>query len=196
MRPTKKISLSNVPTSENAPVTPVTTNVRTKPRKTPLAVTIRQMANGLFGELVVPAVRSLVVEFVNRAVTDAVYGPQSSQVDRRATRYGRASYTPYHRGSSLRNDSRGLREAPRGSVRPQFDDILFDSRDEAEEVLGLMYQRILDYSRVTIGDLYALCGLSSNYTHEYYGWRSLAGTRVYSTPEGFVIGLPEPISLQ
>ena len=75
-----------------------------------------------------------------------------------------------------------------------FDDIFFDSRGEAEEVLDHMGEIMDAYNGiVTVADFYNLAGVTGNWTDDNYGWTNLSRATVQRTRDGFIINLPKAI---
>ena len=74
-------------------------------------------------------------------------------------------------------------------------DIIFDSRADAELVLATMYEKIAQYDRVSVGDLYSICGITTLPIHSKYGWIELDTAGIRNTMDGFVFDLPEAIWL-
>jgi len=76
-----------------------------------------------------------------------------------------------------------------------FEDIFYDNRDDAEQVLGRLMETVAEFDVATLGDLYSMVGLTTNYTHESYGWDDLSGCTVHYSTNGYVIDLPDVIYL-
>ena len=75
-----------------------------------------------------------------------------------------------------------------------FDDIIFDSRGEAEDVLDHMGEIMDAYNGVvTVADFYALAGVTGTWTDDNYGWTNLSRATVQRTRDGFIINLPKAI---
>ena len=114
--------------------------------------------------------------------------------------FGRDSVGSHGRHTSY--NSRYQQRTQRSSRRPRrqkvrhvehvFEDIFFDDRRDAEEVLGRMMELIVEYGQATMGDLHQMCGLASNYTYEQYEWNDLRNCRVIHSTEGYLIDFPEP----
>ena len=51
------------------------------------------------------------------------------------------------------------------------------------------------YKRVPIAYYYELIGVTPSDVHHYYGWVKLDNVEIVSTPEGYVLNLPQPIPL-
>lgn len=103
------------------------------------------------------------------------------------------SYVSYNSLSTTRQQPRSGSYA--GQSRHQFDNIIFRSRGEAEEVLRAMAETVLQYGAVSVRSFYELSGLEGYFTDEAYGWYNLEGAYVDRTRDGFVIALPRPIAI-
>jgi hypothetical protein len=86
-------------------------------------------------------------------------------------------------------------QIPRTSrARHDFDDIVLNSRADAEEVLDQMYTALSQYEQVTVADLYELTGIRSSHVDEKWGWKGLSGAgfdRIRGGG-GYVLRLPMP----
>jgi len=151
------------------------------------AGTIQNIGNTLFGNIVVPALQSLIEDFGGEAIHMLVRGGKS--VSKGATR---GKPTAYHSQYSTRARRRGPTGRNVQRAQEVYEDIYFDYREDAEVVLGRMMELIAEYRWATIGDLHSLTGMNSNYTHERYGWTDLQRTRVQHTTDGYLITFPEP----
>ena len=75
--------------------------------------------------------------------------------------------------------------------RFDHDDILFDSRGDAEAVLDEMIEVIGKYGLVTVADMYDMAQLSQPYTSNRYGWTNLSSAEVKRVGGGYILDLPK-----
>jgi hypothetical protein len=75
------------------------------------------------------------------------------------------------------------------------DDIILDSRGEAEDVLSRMDELINVYGMVSVADLYDLVGITGNYTDNKYGWTNIRGVKVTPVREGYMLKMPKALPL-
>lgn len=81
----------------------------------------------------------------------------------------------------------------KSNVDKYYDDMIFDSRTEAYEVLRQMDEIIHVYGYVTVADLYKLGGKHScKYTHQQLCWNNLNSASVCRVREGYTLKLPKP----
>ena len=73
------------------------------------------------------------------------------------------------------------------------DDIFFDSRENAENVLEASKEIINKYGFVTIVDMYDLAGLNTTYAEQKYGWVDLKEAKIIRVRQGYELVLPEII---
>ena len=109
--------------------------------------------------------------------------------DRRRDSGSRVSYTKYYERD---RDREYDRNRSRRSVY-DYDDIILDTRREAEDVLNRMDDLIDAYGMVSVADLYDLVGVSGNYTDNKYGWTNLRNAEVRRTRDGYLIKLPKAL---
>ncbi len=185
-----KLPSNNLTTPNKKDVSPIISGgVKTR-KGGGLARDVRNIGNSLFGELILPALKKMALDFLNEAGEQMLFKGQN------VPRRGR--HQPYNK--LYREESRHGRSAPRkrgvnkNIHRSQevFEDVFLENRREAQLVLGRMMELIADYGVATVGDLYSLVGLGTNITHEGWGWDDLSQTRVNYTSEGYVIDFPEP----
>ena len=108
-------------------------------------------------------------------------GPQGAKV----------SYRSYY---DQQNDRRDY-VRPRAQSPYSYDDIVFSSRGDAEEVLSRMEELLEHFEVVSVADLFDMAGVSCNYTDNKYGWTDLQDARVERVYDGYVIRLPRATNL-
>lgn len=107
---------------------------------------------------------------------------------------GRVSYRKYYNDDED-DDDRGSRKPRVGKAEGNYDDIVFESRGDAEVVLDQMEDLLDHFKVVRVADLYDLAGLSCGYTENKYGWSDLRDAYVDRTRGGYVIRLPRADAL-
>lgn len=179
-----------------------TTAVR---RKKPLGTRFKQLFIGgdaksvwgfVTGNVLIPAAKDMIADATTQAVEQMVFGESRS----RGRGNYRAGFTPYNRYANSANtppwrqDRQDPREVSRRArATHDFDEILLDSRGEAEEVIDQMMEILSQYQSVSVADLYALVGISAAYTDGKYGWTDLRGANVSHVRGGaYLLNLPKP----
>lgn len=133
-------------------------------------------------DVIVPALKKSIVDFV-----DAIVYPNNK-------RTSKVSYQPYYDSKSNNRSRRNDDRARRNSF---YEEIIVDSRGEAEEIIDKMNEIIVNYDVVSVADLYEMIGYDkkSRYTDFNYGWSDLRGAKAVRVPDGFLLDLPSPIRL-
>lgn len=140
----------------------------------------------LLWDVLIPAIKDTVSEMIKRGIDAILYGNNKpSNVVRKNGR----SYTRYDKASY--EEPRGRRGSLNRRAVNRFDDLIFDSRVEAEEILSEMVSLLDEYDIVTVADFYEIVGEESNYMDNDYGWYDLRRATVEHTRDGFVLNLPK-----
>ena len=158
----------------------------------------------LTGEVLLPAIRNLLVDAVRIGTERIVYGESAR---RRPPVGGYDRYAPRvtYNNPINRGGTRDPRERERGYIpnqpglmasrRKEGNDIFLSSREEAELVLERLTDIINQYDVASLADLYDLVGLPSSHTDNKWGWTFLNDVDIRQVREGYLIDLPaaEPI---
>jgi hypothetical protein len=144
-------------------------------------------------DVVLPMARDMVWEFVSEGFRNFIYG--DSRRGRGATRpqAGATGYVDYSRfapGHRMSSAQRTMSRLARS--QHDFDDIVLDSRVEAEEVIDKLFEVVSRYGAATVSDLYELVGLASAHTDQKWGWTDVRGAGVSRIRGGYLLDLPDP----
>ena len=88
-----------------------------------------------------------------------------------------------------------IRQPTRTRTGYDYDDIILETRGEAEDVLERMEELIDMYQLVSVADFYDLVGVSGNYTDNKYGWTNVRNASVVRVRDGYMIKLPKALPL-
>ena len=145
-------------------------------------------------EVLVPAVKDTLFDMIRGGTEMILFGESKGAArPRRSGGGGNRSYVHYDRVSY--RDERRREASPRNRSRHNFDEIVLESRTEAEDVRNNLVDLIEEYSIATVADLYDMVGIDRNYTDEKWGWDNLASSRVERVKGGWLVNLPRPILL-
>lgn len=79
----------------------------------------------------------------------------------------------------------------------EYEDLIFDSRGDAEAVIQSLQDIIDEYQIARVADLYELAGVTNFVnTANSYGWTNINEAKVVPTRDGYVIKLPKPSAIQ
>lgn len=107
----------------------------------------------------------------------------------------RISYQRYYDDRNRRDDrDRRRDEGPRSVYR--FDDVIVDTRGDAEEVLRHLTDLIQDYGCARVADLYDCVGISGSFTDNYWGWTNLRNADYRRVRDGYLLVMPRVENLK
>lgn len=74
-----------------------------------------------------------------------------------------------------------------------FEDMIFKKYDDANDTLNAMHNFLMRFGKVTVFDLYDICGYPTKMDDRAYGWTDLKGVGIRpGVKEGWIIDLPAP----
>lgn len=76
-----------------------------------------------------------------------------------------------------------------------FDEIVIETRGEAEEILSKMCEIIDAYGFTTVLDFYDMLDMTAPHTYNKYGWTDLKNASVYRVRDGYVIKFPRALPI-
>lgn len=156
-----------------------------------IAEDVTSVKNYIVNDVLIPAAKKAISDIVTNGIDMILYGEARGK-DRRSSSGGsRVSYTKYYDRDRDR-DRDYDRNRTRRSVY-DYDDIILDTRGEAEDVLNRMDDLIDAYGVVSVADLYDLVGVQGNYTDNKYGWTNLRNAEVRRTRDGYLLKLPKAL---
>ncbi len=156
-----------------------------------LAEDVSNVKSYIVSDVLIPAAKKLFVDTIRDAADMLVYGGTN-----RGKRSGgfRADYVSYNRFSDRRDDRRPISDS-RTRSGYSYDDVILESRGEAEEVLDRMDELIQTYGMVSVMDLYDLVGITGQYTDNKYGWTNIRNAEPVRTRDGYMLKLPRAIPI-
>lgn len=151
----------------------------------------------LAAEVMLPALRNLVVDAASKGVERLIYGDSNPRTGSRpgyspSTSYGRAtSYTNYSRRSgSMPVHQTSFRGARDNSF--SVDDVVLPTKRDAQSVLERMQDVVDSYDVVTVRDLKELLGIKPNHIDNNWGWVYLNDVDIRQVREGYLLRFPSP----
>ena len=139
-------------------------------------------------DVLIPAAKNAISDMVTTGIQMMLYGEVRGGSKSKGTK---VSYSKYY-------DDRRDRDYDRRSRTRSgydYDEIILESRAEAEEVLNSMDDLLERYGLVSVADLYDLVGITGNYTDNKYGWTNLRHASVQRLRDGYLLKLPRAIPL-
>lgn len=140
----------------------------------------------IFNDVLIPALKDTFVDMVEGAINMAFYG------DTRHRSRGRSSISrgsveriPYEASFDRR------RSAPRGRARYEMDNLIFDSRADADTLLDTLTEYLDQYGSVSVGDVFESIDIPTQANDFHYGWYELGGAHIRKSRNGgYVLEMP------
>lgn len=151
---------------------------------------VQSTGSFILGDIVAPMLRDLFFTVVKDGAERIIYqdgGPRGGY------RPGRGGPTDY-RGMSSRPAAQPRTRSNRSSY--EVDDLVFDTRVEASEILDRLEFYLDRYSQVSVSDLYGLVGIPSTSMDVNWGWTDLSGASIRHHKGDYVLILPRSESLK
>lgn len=171
------------------PITKKKQNFGTKAVAAFIGEDIHNVGEYLLYDVAIPAAKNLVSDMVSQGIERILFG-ESAPRGRSGSSGSRVSYGSYSRPGMAPGNSRPA--SSRNRRYHDFSDIELESRDEALLVLDRLADLIEEYGLATVADLYDLCGISTEYTDENWGWTSARNMSVIRSRHGYMLQLPRP----
>ena len=152
----------------------------------------RSVGETVLWDVIIPTVKNLISDIVTRGIESMLYGDS-----RPRSRNNYSDYSGYSRpkGSRDRPVERRERRSAR-QAEPERNEIIFDTRSDANDVIDRMSDIIDQYGQASLADLNALIGASSNFIDDNWGWTDMGSFNVRQVRDGFMLTHDEPQSLK
>lgn len=214
-----KIDIPNLPSNSNKSreeqrkveekkeITPVVTSHVTRQKQsfgrklavTFLSSTVDDVWKYIIYEYLIPKGKDIFLDVINEGLAMLFNGDPRSKRSSGSTGgynpYGsvsRVKYTSYHDEPDRNRRQRGVQT--RESYN--FEDIILESRGDAEKTLDRMFDILEQYGVVTVGDLYQLLGLTTKETDFDWGWEDLGRASTKRVSAGYLLELPKTKYIQ
>lgn len=140
-------------------------------------------------DVLIPAIKKVVSDIV-KDVTDMILYGGSGKGRGRGTS---STYVSYRNYSDRQDDNHRSSAVVRSGF--DFEELIFESRGDAEAVREQLDDMIDRYKVATVADLYDAAGLTAPYTSNKYGWTNIRTAEVVRGRDGYVIKLPRAVPI-
>lgn len=154
-----------------------------------------EIAEHLVIDVAIPAAKNAITDMVTQGIQQLLYG----EVDpRRRPTSGYTSYSRSSRDYSSRayyESRRTERRESRQSKPTNVEDLVFDTRGDAVDVIEYVAEQIEEYGQVSVADLMSSVGIQPRYTDERWGWTTTDAFELRQIREGWLVSAdrPEPL---
>ena len=141
-------------------------------------------------DVLVPSIKKAIYDIVVNSLDMSLFGGRGN--GRRSTA-DKVSYRDYNGVS--RRDERTY-SSSRTTSGYSYDDIILETRGEAEAVLARMDEIMEEYEIVRVADLYDLVGVTGEHTDNKYGWTNIRNAEPVRVRDGYMLKLPKVTPLK
>ena len=152
---------------------------------------ISNVKSYIFMDVLVPAIKKAIYDIVTNGIDMFLYG--GSGKGRNNQPGAKVSYRNYYEQKN--NGGYRASDNVRQSNTFDYDDIVFNTRGEAEAALQQMKDIVARYGYVTVNDLYEMTPLSAPYTSHKYGWMDVSNVDIVRVRDGYILKLPRAVPI-
>lgn len=140
-------------------------------------------------DVVLPTTKQLISDVVSQGIERLLFGENSRQQTRGGYRPGYNNYSPR---PVQRRDEPARAISQKARATHDFNEIVIESRQDAQKVLDDITAAIEQYDVATVSDLYDLVGITGSFQDDKWGWYDLRAARIVRVREGYLLDLPKP----
>ena len=154
---------------------------------------VGNVKNYIFMDVLVPAIKKAIYDIVTNGIDMFLYGGTGK--NRSGSSGSKVNYRNYYDQRDSAPSHRSP-EAARNRNAFDYDDIVFNTRGEAESAKRQMQDIVARYGIVTVNDLYEMTpNLTAPYTSQKYGWMDVSGVEVKRVRDGYILELPRAVPI-
>lgn len=146
--------------------------------------------NYILMDVLVPSIKKAIYDIIVNSLDMSLFGSRGNGGKRPTA--DKISYRDYN--SVSRRDDRG--SGSRTTTGYSYDDIVLETRGEAEAVLARMDELMEEYEIVRVADLYDLVGVTGEYTDNKYGWTNIRNAEIVRVRDGYMIKMPRALPIR
>jgi hypothetical protein len=157
--------------------------------------------------VLVPGAKDIVFDYGKELLERRLFGESKYGGSRRTNQsslgYGAPGHIQYTSSNnrysqntprdSHREDSRDISD--RGRSLFNFDEIILQTRVEANETINQLFELVANYEVASVADLYKMLGIIPKHTDQKWGWMDLRGASFSRVHGGFLLDLPKPVPI-
>ena len=147
----------------------------------------RTVGEYIWNEVIVPGFKNIFADVVIGSVETALFG----NTRRRSGGGNIVNYNDYSRRNGRSISDRRVVSADRSSRR-EYNNIILNTRGEAEEVVMEMERLVNKYGFASVADLNSAVGISSKFTDNNWGWTDCRDFRYDRRMGGYILNFADP----
>lgn len=151
-----------------------------------VAEDLNKVKNAVLMDVIVPAVKKVISDIVTNGIDMLLYGEVKHNKTTTTSKIG------YNSMYNSQNQANAARVARSSYI---YNDIILNTRGEAEEVLNQMNEIIGTYGVVSVADLCEIVGVTGEFTDNKYGWSDIRDAYVERSKDGYMLKLPRALPI-
>jgi hypothetical protein len=140
-------------------------------------------------DVLAPAIKKAFYDIIVNSLDITLWGSRGNGGKRPTA--DKVSFRDYN-GISKKDDRNYSRPS---SSRYNYEDIILETRGEAEAVLQRLDEIMETYEIVRVADLYDLVGVTGEHTDNKYGWTDIRNAKVERVRDGYRIVMPRALPI-
>lgn len=169
----------------------------------------KAVAAAVLIDVIVPNAKDLLMDIIIEGGQRSIYGESgrrrtgtsalASTIVGGATRIRGTNYSNISTQSRVVGGAQPPTMTAQERTQFDFSNLIFPTRDQAEEVLEKMHDAIEEFGTVPVADFYEAIQVTGNgFTDQKFGWdaRAFAGSKVAKVREGWILALTPPLEMQ
>ena len=155
---------------------------------------VQDIKSSIKNDYIIPAIRNTIWDVFTNTLDMILFGGSGGGRSRRRSTSNKISYNSLYddrRSDSRRYDDR--RERPRSGY--DYDELVLETRGEAQAVLNAMDNIMDEYKIVSVADMYDLIGETCPYTAYKYGWTNIRNAEIVRVHDGYIIRMPKAMPI-
>lgn len=148
------------------------------------------VGNYILMDVLVPSIKKAIYDIVVNSLDMSLFGGRGGSGGKRST-HDKISFRDYN-GIS-RREERSYSNTARDAG---YQDIVYETRADARDVLDSMDEILETYDTVSVADMYDLSGLSCDHTLNNYGWTDIRNAKIVPVSDGYIIRMPRAINIR
>lgn len=140
-------------------------------------------------DVIIPGIKNAIAD----VVSIVLFGEAGRLGRGGRDRKSKVSYQKYYRDD---RDDRREYGHPRSATNFEYDDILFETRGDADLVLDELESAIANYGIASVADYYDVAGMTCHsYMANKYGWTDIRNAKVIRVRDGYILQLPRAMQI-
>ena len=145
----------------------------------------------LLFEIIVPSIKETIVSVGNNAL-ELIFGVSPKK---KKNSSGEPSYAAFYKSSNSSTREKKDIYSFKTSNRYSNDDVIFETRIDAEDVLDILTEALDTYGNVTVADFKDAIGITGDFIDNEWGWIDLRGSTIKRVRNGYLLILPDPVPI-